>query len=107
MELPEVGVRNSQAASRFSLAHTAMPSPRVRLRVCTNRAVDSPNVLYGSVPMSCIGGRHARAGVEHHYELINPPPGSQVVSGTFSEDVLYEVRLVDDGWFASPAPYPS
>jgi hypothetical protein len=96
-EWPEVGVRGH--GSRFSLAYTSEHGCRVRLRIDTSSGVAMPTVLYGGVFMTCTDtGRHRTPGAEHYYEIINPPMGTQVITGTFSEDVYYEVRLVDDAW---------
>lgn len=97
MEWPEVGVQGR--GSRFSLAHTAQHSPRVRLRVDTSGDIPTPNLLYGGVAMTCTdAGRHRAPGPEHYFEIVNPPMGTQVITGTFSEDVYFKVRLIDDAW---------
>lgn len=103
MIIPDVGVLNSQPASSFSMTYTAVTfSPRVRLRVDTSRAVNTPSVLYGGVAMSCTDkGKHSAADIEHHFEIHHPPAGSQVISGVFSEDIFYQVRLFDDAWLTS------
>lgn len=102
MTFPEVGVTNSEPARTFSLTYTAAPTPRVRLRIDTNRAVETPSVTYGGVAMTCTDkGRHAAPSVEHHFEIHNPPIGSHVISGTFSDEVLYAIRLFDDSWVAN------
>jgi hypothetical protein len=86
-------IGNSEPASRFSLAYTAEPCARVRLRIDTDRAVPSPNVLYGNVAMTCTDDSAPR--VEHHYEIHHPPIGTQMITGTFTEDLLYMVRTHD------------
>lgn len=96
MELPEIGVQNSHRTSQFSLAYAAaQPTARVELRIYTSSPVTS-SVTYGGVPMTCIDKRDRPA--EYRYEIHNPPMGCQVISGTFSDEVLYVVRLFDDAW---------
>lgn len=80
--------------SRFSLAASlAEQAGRVRLVVYTANPVAPPRVTYGGVPMACIdAGKHRAPASEHNYEVINPSIGHQVITGTFSEDVYFEVR---------------
>ena len=92
---PEIGVQGR--GSRFSLAHTTGHSPRVRLRIDTSGDIPAPNLLYGGVAMTCTNtGRHSAPSNEHHFEILNPPMGAQVITGTFAEDVHFQVRLIDD-----------
>jgi hypothetical protein len=94
----DVGVCNNQPAVSFSLAHTTLSSPRVLLRIDTSHAVTIPGVTYGGVPMTCIGDGDHAARVVHQYEIHNPPGGTHVITGNFSAEVLYIVRLFDDTW---------
>lgn len=87
--------------SRFSLANTlAEYAGRVKLAVYTASLVRAPSVTYGGVPMSCTDtGRRRAPSTEHTYEILNPPMGAQLITGSFDEDVYYEVRrLVDEAW---------
>lgn len=87
--------------SHFSLADTLSEhAGRVRLVVYTANPVAPPNVTYGGIPMACTDtGKHRAPATEHNYEILNPPLGTQVISGDFSEDVYFEVRrLVADAW---------
>lgn len=94
--MSDVGVTNNKPARTFSLSNTAVASPRVRLRIDTSHAVLA-SVTYGGVAMTCTDkGRHAAPSVEHHFEILNPPSGVHTITGTFSADVLYIVRLLDD-----------
>lgn len=97
MEWPEVGVRGR--GSRFSMAYTSQHGGRIRLRIDTSRAVPAPSVRFGGIAMTCTdSGRHRAPAEQHDYEIINPPVGVHAVTGTFAEDVHYQVRLVDDSW---------
>lgn len=100
MKLPEVGIQSSQSTSQFSLAYTARkPTNRVELKIITSHPVTC-SVLYGSAAMTCTAKSEGGNSSEYHYEIHNPPMGSQVVTGTFSDDVLFVVRLFDDAWLS-------
>lgn len=97
MEWPEIGVQGR--GSSFSLAYTSQHGGRVRLRIDTSGDIPTPNLLYGSVAMTCTDvGRHRAPCPEHHFEILHPPMGAQAITGTFSEDVYFEVRLIDEAW---------
>jgi hypothetical protein len=96
---PEMGVQGR--GSRFSLADTLSEhAGRVGLVVYTANPVAAPSVTYGGIPMACVDtGKHRAPATEHRYEILNPPLGTQVISGEFSEDVYFKVRcLVADAW---------
>ena len=98
MIIPEVGVLNSQPSSTFSMTYAAVtPGVPVRLRIDTSCAVAS-SVTYGGVPMALLSEDDLTARVEHNYEIQNPPIGSRVITGTFSDDVFYRVQLLDGAW---------
>lgn len=93
MERPEVGARNTQPASRFSLTYTTTDAVRLRAQIVTSHAIPTPNVMYGGAPMACTSEGDCAARTEHHFEIVNPPIGTQTLSGTFARDVLYVVGI--------------
>jgi hypothetical protein len=64
--------------------------------ICALQSVTT-SVLYGGVPMACIL-HDSYLWVEYRFGLQNPPSGTQVVSGVFSEEIVCSVRLFDDAW---------
>ena len=95
MESYGIGVRGY--GRRFSLTDAiAECAAKVRVVVYTGSPVSSPSVSYGGIPMACVdNGRHRAPDTEHHYEILNPPIGTQLVAGVFDrDDIYYEVRRI-------------
>jgi hypothetical protein len=93
----ETAVTNTIPTGGFSMLYNVYSHAPIALQIITDREVISPTVTLDGIVMPLIAHGHCPTctcgrRTDHRYQLINPPMGMHLISGTFERDVLYVVR---------------